>query len=405
MNWLIFAIKNVFRNRRRALITILITAIGTVAIMLSGGFALFTYEGLQEMAARSSGHIIVAHKDYFDQEEETPMELGMVNYQQKIEQLKEDKRVRKVLPRTALSGLISNGDKSAIFMGSGIDPEEFVVKGPSLEMVAGRRLSRNLEKLETPEIMLAKDLAKSMQVEVGGYLTVMVTTADGVLNAIDVQVSGIFSTGVPEMDKRLVMTHINTAQELLVTDKISSLHVYLYQIDDTDSVLESVQKNHKTLALQSWLEQAFFYEKVKNLYDRIFGMLGIVIFLMVFFSVSNTMSMVVVERTREIGTQAAMGAYPWEIVRNFSLESFVIGLTGTALGLLISGIISVALQFANIQMPPPPGSSHGYPLMVYFSFELAMLIVPLLILICVAAAWIAATRGVKKSIVEALAHV
>ncbi len=405
MNWILFAIKNVFRNSRRAFITIIITAIGTAAIMTAGGFALFTYEGLEEMSTRDSGHIIIGHKDYFTKEEETPLELGLEGYQTILDKADKDERVRKVLPRVAISGLISNGDKSAIFMGTGIDPEEFVIKGFTITINSGSRLSRNPDPDKDPEVMVASDLARIMKVKIGSYLTVMSTTSDGVLNAIDVQVSGIFTTGVPEVDKRMILTNLTTAQDLLTSDKVSSLHVYLYETADTASMLQKIKTQYPDLSYETWLDQAFFYVKVKNLYNRIFGMLGIIIVIMVFFSVSNTMSMVVIERTREIGTQAAMGTYPLEIVRNFSLESLVIAVVGSSIGLMIAGAVSITLSFAGIEMPPPPGRSDGYPLIVYFSPELAMITVPLLITVCVIAAWVAARRGVKKPIVEALAHV
>ena len=71
MKWLLFAFKNVLRNRRRSLITIIITAIGSAAILIGGGFALFTYDGLKQMATLESGHLVIAHKDYFSSEEVT----------------------------------------------------------------------------------------------------------------------------------------------------------------------------------------------------------------------------------------------------------------------------------------------------------------------------------------------
>ena len=47
MKWLMFAWKNVMRNRRRSLTAMLITALGTAAVLASGGFALYTYESLE----------------------------------------------------------------------------------------------------------------------------------------------------------------------------------------------------------------------------------------------------------------------------------------------------------------------------------------------------------------------
>ena len=406
MNWLLFAFKNTFRNRRRAMITILIATLGVASIMISGGFALFTYEGLQEQAARGSGHVILAHKGFFDQEEETPMELGLTDYAAIREKLSDDMRIRSVLPRIQLSGLISNGDKSSIFVGTGVDTEEFAVKGPFLQLLEGGRLSRKPDNAEGYyEVMLARDLAKSMGATSGSTLTLLATTSDGALNAVDVLVKGIFTTGIPELDKRTLYLHTRSAQELLVTDKISSLSIYLYETPLTDTIDAEMARLYPELDRQTWLDQAFFYKKVRDLYNRIFGTLGLVIVIMVFFSVSNTMSMVVVERTREIGTLSAMGTYGWEIMRNFILEAIVIASSGALLGMIITYAVTIALQFADIQMPPPPGRTEGYPLIVYFSTDLALYTIPVIIAVCVIAAGTAAWRGIKKPVVEALTHV
>ena len=68
--WLKFAVQNTLRNRRRSLVTVAIAALGTAGILLAGGFALSTYQGLSEMAARSTGHLIVANPAQFDKDEE-----------------------------------------------------------------------------------------------------------------------------------------------------------------------------------------------------------------------------------------------------------------------------------------------------------------------------------------------
>ncbi len=403
MNWLLYAARNTLRNRRRTLITVLIACIGTAAIMTSGGFAIYTYDGLRELAARDSGHLILAHADYFDHDEEAPMALGLTDYPSVAKALLPEPEVRNILPRVKFSGLVSNGDKSTIFIGSGIDPEEFAVKGPTFTVTSGQRLTGAEQEL--PQVMLGQTLARAMHAQVGSGLTLLGTTAEGALNAIDVEVVGIFTTGVPELDERLLLTHIATAQTLLVSDKVSTLSIYLSDTDDTDALAARVRARYPELGLQTWLDQAFFYKKVRDLYNRIFGTLGLVIMVMVFFSVSNTMSMVVVERTREIGTLAAMGTRAGEIIRNFVLEALVIGGLGTALGLLLSALITLLLALADIQMPPPPGRSDGYPLAIYFSWELAALTLPLVIGVCMVAAFIAARRGTRKPIVEALAHV
>ncbi len=157
--------------------------------------------------------------------------------------------------------------------------------------------------------------------------------------------------------------------------------------------------------VKAWHELAFFYHKVRDLYAIIFGMMGIIILVVVLLSVANTMSMAVLERTREIGVMAAMGAFPWQILWNLICESMLIGLFGALLGVVLAGSLTAILPFANVMMPPPPGSNVGYPLMLNFSATAYAMISVMMVAITMVGGFLAARKGVKKSIVEALAYV
>ena len=406
MKWLIFACKNVLRNRRRAAITVLITAVGTGAVLIGGGFALFTFESLEEMSARDTGHVIIAQRNFFTQEEETPMALGLSDYAALATGIERDPRIRSALPRVQFTGLISNGDKSTVFFGTGVDPRgEFAVKGPFLKILSGSILSAKAQSGSDPDVLLGKDLARQLKAQVGSSLTLLSTTTENGLNAQDVRVRGIFTVGVPDIDKRVVLTSLDTAQRLLLTDKASTLSVYLWDTQLTAGVRADLEKQHPELDMQSWWEQAYYYFAVRDLYQRIFGLLGVVIILMVAFAVWNTLAMTVVERTREIGTLRAMGTLPAQVVRNFLLEAAVIGVSGTLLGMLIAGGTTIFLALAEIQMPPPPGQSDGYPLSINTSFALYLATSLAVVTLCIAAAWFASGSAARKPIVEALAHV
>jgi putative ABC transport system permease protein len=218
-------------------------------------------------------------------------------------------------------------------------------------------------------------------------------------------VVGIFSVGIPEADKRMIYTHVNTAQDLLVTDKVSTLSLFLFDTPQTPAKLVELAQRYPELARKAWWDLAAFYTAVKALYNRLFGVMGAIMAILVFFSVSNTMSMSVVERTRETGTLAALGTYRRELVRNFSLEALAIGTLGVLAGMLFAALLSFGLQFADVQMPPPPGRSDGYPLHILISLPLYLYVSLAVLATCVIAAYFAALRGVKKPIVEALAHV
>jgi putative ABC transport system permease protein len=405
---------NLQRNARRSVLSVSIIAIAVFALCSAGGFGLYTYQSLQEETARSIGHITLSQPNYFQQDEDVPLANGLANDQPLTKKLIADPDIRAIQPRITFNGLISNGNKSTIFVGIGVNYREFDVKGPFLDIRSGQALSNpNSPRYhpETPEIMLAQDLAKNLNVSIGDWVTLLATTTDGALNAIDFKVHGIYATGIPELDKRQLYVHLSAVQDLLSTHKVSTLSIYLFDTDKTQAVKARVDQLLPGLKLAQpvvttpWWERAFFYEKVRNLYNRIFGIIGSVMGLVVFVALFNTMTMSVTERTREIGTLAALGTYPGEIIRGFLQEAGLIATIGSVIGGCVSLLTSLFLLVADFNMPPAPGRTESYPLYIYFSPQLFCSVALVVIAICMIAAWLSARKGVNKPITEALIYV
>ncbi|KDB53433.1 hypothetical protein X805_10180 [Sphaerotilus natans subsp. natans DSM 6575] len=400
--WARFAWLNTRRNRRRSLVTVAIAALGTAAILLAGGFALSTYQGLAEASARTTGHLVLAHAAQFDGFEDTPLQHGLTNAEALRQRLLSDPAVRQVLPRVEFGGLISNGDKSVIMMGVGIEPDaEFAVKGPFLTVEAGRELAGT----ERGAVMLGAGLARNLKAQPGASLTLLAGTTEGAMNALDVTVAGIVSTGVPEIDQRLVYTDVATAQRLLVTDRVSSLGVFLDRMEATLPARARLGAALPDLALRTWEEQAPFYRSVRALYNRIFGALGLIIGVIVVVVVANAMAMSVIERTREIGTLRALGTRPGQLLQTLAMEGLLLGAAGGAIGAAITGAVSVALQVFPVMMPPPPGRSTGYPLLITLDAGLMLATLGLVTTLVALASAGVARRTVRLPVVAALGHV
>ncbi|MFZ6712230.1 ABC transporter permease [Undibacterium sp. TC9W] len=402
LSWLKFAFYNTLRNRRRSAITVVIAALGTAAILLAGGFAYSTYEGLAQISARSTGHLIIGKPQHFTSDQDVPLQYGLENAAALQSKLLADPAVRYVLPRIEYSGLISNGDKSTIMMAVGIDPDaEFSVKGPTLTLKEGELLQT--ESAEA-EIVLGDALARSLKAKPGSNLTLMASTTDGALNAVDVTVKGLVSTGVPDLDKRLVYSNIKTAQKLLNTQRISSLGVFLNSMDATLPAQTRLAKVFPDLTVQNWLEQAFFYKSVRDLYNRIFGALGAIISVIVVFVVANAMAMAIIERTREVGTLRAMGTLPGQLIRSFSFEGMILGGTGAIAGALLAITVALLLMVFPVEMPPPPGRSSGYPLLITIDAAMYAITVFMMIALSMLSSAFIARKTLRQPIVDALAH-
>jgi putative ABC transport system permease protein len=293
-----------------------------------------------------------------------------------------------------------------------------------------------LSSADRAQVMLGTGLARSLKAEPGAGLTMLASTTEGALNAIDVTVAGVVSTGIAEMDARLVYTDVATAQRLLATDRVSSLGVFLSSMEATEPARARLQtrlQGHESTAgrtklpqpprgaddalrrpggtvepaieVRSWIDQASFYRSVRDLYNRIFGALGGILGVIVVFVVTNAMAMAVIERTREVGAMRALGTSPAQLVRGFAIEGSMLGGLGALLGTLGAAALSITLLIFPVQMPPPPGRSVGYPLVMDIDPLLYALTLVAMVLTATAASALVARRTVNQPIVDALGHV
>ncbi len=398
---------NLWRHRRRTLFTGLVCSAAMTAVLLGAGFALFTYQSLAEKAARDLGHLTLSHPDYFLDNEDVPLQHGINRDPALEKRLLARDDVKAVLPRLQFSGLVSNGEKSTIFLGSGVDGSEFQLKGPFLQIKAGGVLPpAYLSKADdTIPLLIGEGLAAILKAKVGSELSLMSATSTGALNALDVVVVGIFSTGVPDLDKRQLYLPIKAGQQLLQGDKISELNIYLLHDQQQTELAAALQSELPDNKVTPWQDRAFVFKAVRDLYNRIFGTLGILMLLLVLFAVGHGISQVVTERTREIGTMAALGERRSRIVGNFVLEALLLGAFSAVVATLSTLVCCELLRQFEVMMPPPPGSSQGYPLMISFSAELTLYAGLVLMVVCMLFALKASLSAARKPLVDALGFV
>lgn len=395
------AFRNIFRNRRRSAITLVVIVFGAVGLILFGGYKARTFTGLRESTIRNRlGHLQIYKRGFAHAEAQKPLQFGLENANALRRAVERDPRVSMTTAQITLMGLVSNGEKSETFLATAVEPEK------DRQMAAQRiTAGTDLPSNELDAVILGRGLAASMHARPGDYLTLMSTTTTGSLNAIDVRVAGIFMSGVKEYDDRAVKMPLAGAQTLLQTRKVERLIVMLRDTDDTAAVHASLARALPGVEFKEWSELATFYHQVVLLYNGIFGFLGIVVFAIVVFSVANTILMSVFERTREIGTLMAMGTPRGTVWRMFLLEGVFVGLLGGALGLAAGALAAFAINHMNLMLPPPPGYTVGYPLR--FLLQSPTLLTAFLISLVTAtlSSIVPAWKASRLVIVDALGHI
>lgn len=406
--FLLLAFRNVFRNRRRTLMTLLMVGGGVAGLLLVGGFFAFMFRGLRESTINNGlGHIQIFSAEHFRRDEVRVLDTGIENWRQVAATVSTGGHVRGVAPRIEFYGMLSNGAKSTVFMGSAIDPDAEKSLGFAPRLAAGR----NLDNKSGGEIeaLIGTGVARSMNVKVGDGLTLLAVTSDGALNGIDVQIVGLVNTGFKEVDDRYLRITLPSAQRLLQSDRVTNLVVGLDATENTDLVASSLAPRLRNLpqemTLKKWIDLAAYYKQVRNLFSAIFVFLGIIVFFMVVMSSVNTILMSMFERTREIGTMLAMGTPRSWIMALFVLEATILGVLGAAVGVVAGNLLGSLLNVSSLHMPPPPGLTINLPFRIVHVPSL-MIGSSLLVIISLALASILpAIRASRLQIAEALAHV
>jgi len=406
--FLLLAFRNVFRNRRRTLMTLLMVGGGVTGLLMAGGFFAFMFHGLREMTINNGlGHIQIFTAEHFQRDETHVLETGIDNWRQVTDTIKTGSHVRGVAPRIDFYGMVSNGTKSSVFMGSAVDP----VAEKSLGFTARLASGRDLDTKPGGEIeaLIGAGLAKSMGVQAGDGLTLLAMTSDGALNGVDVQIVGIVNSGIAEMDARYLRITLASAQRLLQSDRVTNLVVGLDKTENTDMVAAELAPRLKgaaqPLVLKKWIDLATYYNQVHTLFSGIFLFLGVIVFFMVLMSSVNTLLMAMFERTREIGTMLAMGTPRLWIVALFMLEATLLGALGAIVGLVAGNLLGLLLNASGLHLPPPPGNTSDMPFRVLFVPSLMIGSSIMVIVSLALASILPAIRASRLQIAEALAHV
>ena len=407
MNRLTIAWRNVRRNRRRSLITGGLVAFGFVSFALAGGFMAQSFDGLRHSAIRSGlGHIQFADPRAFDQSEEKTLEFGIRKAGAALETLSTDPAVEAVMPRLEFFGLVSAGGTSIPFAGVGVDPQA-EARGSDIPKTIQ---SGEWLKPDTRTVVIGRGLAKLLNAKSGDNLTLLATTPDGTLNAIDATVSGVAEVFIKELSDRYLALPLPLAQELLTApDTVSRISVILKEPAREAAAAARLDEKLKTagvtLGRKLWSELAVFYQQVRVLYVGIFGFMGTVLVVIVFLSTVNTTLMSVTERTREIGTLRALGARSRRVATGFVLEGMLLGIASAIAGALLSLVITLLINLAEIHMPPPPGMAKGIVIHVQVIPSVYLLAALAMIVTLAIASYFPARRAARAPIVQALAHV
>jgi putative ABC transport system permease protein len=392
--------KNVFRNQRRTVLTVAVVAVGASMLILAQGYVEFITWGLAESFIHGqTGHFQVVATESLSDDEHQLLEHGVERWLELVEDLESTEHVQVATPRISFSGLITTGESSNVALIDAVDPRRELVLG------AEHVDSEPLVSLAEAEdgVVLGSGLAALLQVQVGDEVTLLTTTADGALNAIDLRIVATIEVFSEELNSRYAMIALDSAQAVLVTDKVENVIVGLDSTEYLSLAAAAARKRWSPeYAIRLWHEITPYYGKVLAFFRQLIFFLAPVLMLIVWFSAMNTVLMSVLERSAELATLRALGTSGATLVRMLVYEGIWLALLGVTAAVVLELGLSAIINHANITVPPPPGQTSGYALQIRNVASSFVTVAVMTVAVVVASTVIPALRIGRMNIVHAL---
>jgi putative ABC transport system permease protein len=340
------AFRNVFRYKRRTVITFSTVSLGLTLLIV--GISLldgFDQQAMTTIIDSQTSHLTVFQQGYFEKRDELPMNLAITGPDQIKARLQEIPGVKACESRILFAAGLIKGMDELPCLGVAIEPQA----DPAIFNI--KQSLREGQWLEPGEskLLVGKDLARDIGLKVGDTVTLRVITSSGeeefAWNALDLEVKGLFDSGNPLVDSQRVILPLEPAREALsLENRATEIVIRLtsgeqrHLLRVQNRVREMLSSQQENLEVVSWKELAgIFFDLSKSKKKRSAAIVFIMLFIAA-MGIVNTMMMAVFERTAEIGMLAAMGMKESGIMRLFLLEGGIIGVCGSLLGCLLGGL-------------------------------------------------------------------
>lgn len=395
------AFRNVLRQGWRTSLTLAAIVLGVTGLVLAGGFVEDVYVRLAEATIHSQyGHLQIYRRGYYEHGTRKPLEFALQKPASIEERIRTQPFVREAMLRLDFTGLLNNGKADAAVVGEAIEPDKEARLGTYVKIVAGRKLGPQ----DAYGMMVGEGVAKALRLVPGSRVSLVTNTAEGSLNTLDFEVTGVFRTFSKDFDDRAVQMPLAAARELLDTQAATAVVVVLDSTAAPAVAKTALERalHGQDVEVKAWYELSDFYEKTIALYQRQFGVLQLITLVMVLLSVMNSVSMTTFERASEFGTMRALGNRSAAVFRVVLLESVFTGFAGAAIGVAIAAILATVISAIGIPMPPPPNAESGYTAGIRLVPHLMLAAAAIGMVAAILGALLPARRIARMSVVEAL---
>jgi len=330
MSW-----RNLWRNRRRTLVTLSGIVFGVLLAVLFTGLGDSNWTKMINLAARmGGGHVTLQHPDYL----QTPsLKRTVTGVGQKRVLALEDPNVLRVVPRITGNTMLGAGGNTSGAGFLAVDPAQESVETLSLleALAEGKMFSTADDK----GIILGQKLADNLGVKMGRKVVYTLSDKKNEIVSGLARVTGIVRTGSSVVDAGLCLLPLGTVRKTLgyADDEVTQVAVFI------DDQRRSKQVAARLIPLLDQQTTALTWDEIKPDLAGFIAMktvstliMEIIIGILVAAGIFNTLFVSVMERRREFGIMIALGYSPGQLFRLILLESAWIGLCGLVLALVVT---------------------------------------------------------------------
>jgi len=317
---------------------------------------------------------------------------GIRQYRQKLEIIAKTPGVR-VAPMLSGSAILTFAGQQRGVSLSGVVPD--LMKDVSTideKFVAG-----GLDALDANPngIVIGAGLVQKLGLRMGDNLNIAANTGQ----VQTLKIVGIFKTGNAHYDEDQSFTVLKRAQALF--DRPNIANTFIVKLDDANRarlVARDIE-NRIGYKAESWQEASQDLESVLLVRNIIMYTVVSAILIVASFGIYNVISTVVFEKTRDIAILKSIGFTPSDVRRVFVIEGVIMGLIGSAMGIILGIGVMRGLELVQVK---PPGESDIITLPIYWGPELFAMAVGFAMISATLAAYLPARRGGKVQPVDIL---
>jgi len=355
MNLAAIAFRNIRRNSRRSLLSG--TAIALSTLIIACMFSILA--GISEdyrsnVTNYITGHVRLRNREYDANEQLNPLHLSVPGYAGLVEHLETLPGVLATAPRIQFATAIYRNERTYAGLGLGVDFErEGAVMQPDKAIARGL-----LPRMGERELALSVGLASELGVDVGQRITLFGKNKYLGLSGMTFAVTALVRFPVAGFNRSFFLLPLDTAGRFLKMPG-EATEVLLLLADPRRQAQVAAEANRLLDGLGLTGVRALPAERIGNwhnllrLMDSSYNIIALFFFILGTTVIANTTMMVIFERMREIGTVAALGMTPGEIVTLFFLESLAIAVMAALAGVALALAITAPLSRTGIDLSGP----------------------------------------------------